>query len=200
MTIKKTKHANIDYRKKKKILNKFHNFTFKMPRKGKDFTPQQKSAITRQWSKVEKVLDKGGKLDPSKYTFLPLKNAKRQEFTKGFVTTNKGIMYTRGGAKLSKDKKTNKYKVTVKYGKRRDLFIPLPNHIYDNIWALPDWLEGIYDKFGRYYNIAISVKGYRGLSYSLKQDFTKYAFDLFHLKGDDKLDINGVYLVPLSRK
>jgi len=79
------------YRELKKELNKVHNFSFKLPRKSKALSPQQKAAITRidkKYREQLKALDKAKRDYP--FNFIAYKKGERYPSLEG-VRTNKGI-------------------------------------------------------------------------------------------------------------
>lgn len=134
----------IDYRAAKKVLNKYFNFTFKTPRKGKDFTPQQKSAITRKLEKISHLLDQSGNVEKG-LSFIPYpKNSKLPGVDA--IRTNKGIFYKLPGAKAKHDKK-GKYKIVVEIGERKDIFFPFPPSVAGSIERIKAYVEELKKKY-----------------------------------------------------
>lgn len=134
---------SIDYRAAKKVLNQYFNFSFKTPRKGKDFTPQQKAAITRKLEKLSGLIDKNGNLEKG------LSFIKYPEHSKlpgvDAIRTNKGLFYKLPGAKAVRDKK-GKYKIVVKVGQRKDIFFPFPPSVAGSIERIKDYVEQLKKK------------------------------------------------------
>lgn len=116
----KTKTARIDYRHLKKMLNPYVKFSFRTPRKSKDFTPQQKSAITRQFNKIGRLLVS---VENGEATFI------RGQSIPGMLHTRKGTFIQYPNARVSKRGKSKIKTVETRYGKRRELYIPFPNSI-----------------------------------------------------------------------
>lgn len=81
-----------DYRALKKTLNKYHNFSFKMPKKGQDFTPAQKAAITRQFNKLGGLIKQLGERKSGGYYIHYVPNKKGKDYSSSAgVKTNKGL-------------------------------------------------------------------------------------------------------------
>lgn len=137
----KKNKINLDYRRAKKILNRYHKFSFNTPRKGKDFTPQQKAAITRQMNKLKDQLKK---LDSGDYVFIPGKKLEDG------VTTNKGTILHYPKATIKKKKKYKTYKVTpifTSFGKRREIYLQFPKRVARSL----ELIEKFVDHFKKIY-------------------------------------------------
>lgn len=137
----KQKNSKLDYRAAKKLLNKFHRFSFPMPRKGKDFTPQQKSAITRQMNKLGDAIKN---IDAGEFTFI-----KGKKLDDGMVT-NKGTIYHYPKVEVKKPKKYKRYKlkpVEVKFGKRRELFFAFPGTVGKSIERIENFVKFLEKKY-----------------------------------------------------
>jgi len=79
------------YAQLKKYLSRFHHFSFKNPRKGRDFTRSQKSAITRQYNKLASLLKS---FHEEKNSFIDTTRIPRREIPKhDGVKTNKGFFF-----------------------------------------------------------------------------------------------------------
>jgi hypothetical protein len=119
----------IDYRLAKKQLNKYHKFSFKMPPKGKDFTPQQKAAITRKAMQLAEYIERERS---QKNTFIPYPKKDKMRDVSG-VRTNKGIFFPSAGAKVSykkvKGKKKKERVINIAFGMERETFYPIPKKI-----------------------------------------------------------------------
>lgn len=123
--------SKLDYRVAKKMLNRYHKFSFEMPRKGKDFKPQQKAAITRQFNKLGKLI-LASKND--KATFL-----KGEKLENG-VKTNRGTFFNYPEAKVKKNKKKKIKLVEVKIGKRREVYIPFSKKLQKDLDAIEKYV------------------------------------------------------------
>lgn len=136
---------SIDYRAAKKVLNQYFHFTFKTPRKGKDFTASEKRIIRRKLEKLSGLIDKSGNLEKG-LSFIPYpKNNNHRYKTDRLpgvdaIRTNKGLFYKLPGAKAVRDKK-GKYKIVVKVGQRKDIFFPFPPSVAGSIERIKDYVE-----------------------------------------------------------
>lgn len=139
------KKRPVDYRALKKVLNKFYNFSFKTPRKGKDFSPQQKAAITRKYKKIADSINKRtGEVDEN-VSFIPYPKKSKLPNVDG-LRTSKGIFYKLPNAKVVKRKK--RYQVVAKNLERRDVFFPFPKHIINS----PDKIKKYVAELNKKYN------------------------------------------------
>lgn len=142
---------SIDYRAAKKVLNQYFNFSFKTPRKGKDFTASEKRIIRRKLEKLSGLIDKNGNLEKG-LSFIPYpKNANHRYKTDRLpgvdaIRTNKGLFYKLPGAKAVRDKK-GKYKIVVKVGQRKDIFFPFPPSVAGSIERIKDYVEQLKKKY-----------------------------------------------------
>lgn len=135
-----------------------------MPRSGKDFTPQQKSAITRKYNEYKdliKAVDKG------EMTFLKYKKYSKLKDVDG-IRTSKGVFYKYPGAEIHKVK--NKPVVVIKYKKLREVFIPFPENIVFDVEAIRIFADIIVPLLKPDY-VMWSVNGFRGIQ--------KYDPDIF---------------------
>lgn len=140
----KVKIKTTDYRHLKKVLNRYYYFSFGTPRKGKDFSPQQKSAITRKLQKISHLIDNQGEVEHG-LTFIPYpKNSKLPGVDA--IRTNKGLFYKLPGAKAVRDKK-GKYKIIVKVGQRKDIFFPFPKHVANSLERIKEFVEALRKKY-----------------------------------------------------
>lgn len=88
---KKRALTTIEYVKLKKYLSQYHKFSFKNPRKNKDFTRSQKSSITRQFNKIGRLIQ-DARLD--KISYINTSHLKRKDIPKNDgVKTNKGFFF-----------------------------------------------------------------------------------------------------------
>jgi len=154
------KTKSIDYRDLKKYLNGAHRFSFKMPRKGKDFTPQQKSAITRKFNELGKLVQKDRS---EKITFIQYPKGSKLPHIDGH-RTNKGIFYKYAGATAKKIKQGGRkvYAIELNYKDiKGELFIPFPGAIINDPIKIQTWIAAIQKKY-KPKRIRMSVNGGRG--------------------------------------
>lgn len=130
MASKKT--ARIDYRLLKKMLNPYVKFSFKSPRKGRDFSPQQKAAISRQYNKIGKLLVA---LQNGEASFI------RGKRIPGTLSTRKGSFILYPNAKTRKPKGEKITLVETRFGKRREIYVPFPKNILDNLDKIQVFVE-----------------------------------------------------------
>lgn len=159
--------ARLGYRDLKKTLNRFHRFSFKMPRSGKDFTPHQKRAITIQWNKLQSCIKA---VQKNKSTFINYPKNSKLPHIDG-IRTNKGVFYKYPGAKVKKVKQ--KYIVRLDYKKLREVFLPFPDFIVWDMEKIRVWVELITDQLQPDY-VLWSVNGFRG-----KRDYEPELFSLY---------------------
>jgi hypothetical protein len=157
----------IGYRELKKLLNKFHKFSFKTPRKGKDFTPQQKSAITKQFNKLQDVIKDNIK---ERNTFIPYPKHSKLKDVDG-IRTNKGIFYKYPGARVDIVKGRTILKVY--YKKIKEIFLPFPDGLGLNLENVKIWVSKLEQLLKPDY-ITWSVNGYRGQAAFEPEQFELY--------------------------
>lgn len=168
----------------KKQLNKYHEFSFKMPSKNKDFTAQQKAAIMRVYNRVETLMRRERK---EKATFIPVNytKIKKSEVKKlEGIVTNKGIFFKYPGASLKYDRKDKQLIVKVEYDQNKELFIPFPESVRFDLELIIDFVEQKVKRFKPDY-IMWSVNGYMGSEEYDPKQFFKYATQ----KSDEELDV-----------
>lgn len=158
----------LDYRDIKKLLNRYHQFSFAMPRKGQSFTPQQKSAITRKFNEYKNLIRRDLKGDG---TFIPYPKGSKLRGLDG-ERTNRGIFYKYPGAELKRIGR-NKYQVQIKYKKLREVFIPFPDDIKFNLDLIKLFVEGMTNRYKPDY-ILWSVNGFRGRTQYIPETFQLY--------------------------
>lgn len=152
------------YRDMKLLLNSYHKFSFPMPKKGRDFTPQQKSAITR---KYREYVDLINAVKKDEMTFLKYKKHSKLKGVDG-IRTSKGVFYKYPGAEIHTVK--NKPVVVIKYKKLREVFVPFPENIVFDIDAIKIFADIIVPLLKPDY-VMWSVNGFRGIQ--------KYDPDIF---------------------
>lgn len=147
-----------------------------MPPKGRDFTPQQKAAITRQYNKLGELARTNAK---DKNTFIRYKKSTGKQYKlrniEG-VRTNQGIFYKYPGAKIAKVE--GKTSIKINYRKMREIFLRFPADIQNNIDLIEIFIEGMLRKYKPDY-ILWSVNGYQGRVRYAPELFFNYANELF---------------------
>ena len=142
-----SKKSAFDYRAAKKVLNRYHRFSFPMPRKGKDFSPQQKSAITRKFRALQPLILQ---VVNERASFVP--GLRVTEDAEG-IRTNRGTFIRAPRVTVKKPRKTKKkrpYAVTpieTRFGKRREIFLPFPSRVkksQDQIQKFIDYYTRLY--------------------------------------------------------
>ena len=186
----------LDYRDLKKLLNRFHKFSFKTPIKGKDFTPQQKSAITRQFMKLQDVIKDNIK---ERNTFIQYPKHSKLKDVDG-IRTNKGIFYKYPGARVAVVK--GKTVLKVYYKDMKETFLPFPPGIGNNLEIVKIWVAKMEQLLKPDY-ITWSVNGYRGQGAYEPEQFELYIDNNIEeetelqkdLREADKPFFNGVFFV-----
>lgn len=198
--------AKKDYRAIKKFLNKFHNFSFKMPRKGKDFTPQQKSALTKQLNKLNSVTKSVAKDTAG---FLPLSKSELKKLPENFdfiEKTNKGVFTKFSNPQKVKTKnKKEPIQVKTKIGVREERFFPFPSDL-NTMNKIQKYVNNLIKKYAPNY-VRWSVKGYRGGELFSPETFNNYAVEFGNALKDAKATkrfkedtfFNGVFLGWLGK-
>lgn len=155
---KSDQKQSLDYRLLKKYLNQYHEFSFKMPRKGKDFTPQQKAAITRKYNQIGRAI-KAERTERA--SFIPYPKGSKLPHIEG-IKTNKGIFYKTPGAKAKVVKKGKKkqYIIQVEFGKRKDIFYPFPPHVINDPDQIKEFVRELVKKY-KPKTVHLSVYGWR---------------------------------------
>jgi len=187
------------YRALKKRLNKYHKFSFKMPREGKSFTPQQKSAITRM---TKKILPTVKRVENEKATFIPKPKGVNLENIPKTIKTNKGIFYPQPGAKLEIKKVGGHKKAALKvfYGKIREQYFPFPPDMRGNMELIKVYVDYLVDKYKPTY-VRWAIYGFGAGRYA-PEIFGLYQVDLNktrerakNMTAEESLQgISGVYL------
>jgi hypothetical protein len=186
------KQASIEkqYRNLKKFLNKYHKFSFPMPKKGQTFTPQQKTAITRIFNKVGYHIDKVAR---EKQSFIPYPKGSKLKLIDG-VRTNKGIFYKFQGAKAKQiiitdaaGRKRKDYTVQIDYKILREIFIPFPPSIIDDINAIEDFVSKQAKKLKPEY-MMWSKSGSKSRNLYDVEAFNKYLSDMSLNKEDELIE------------
>ena len=174
------KKKSYDYRALKKALAPYFKFTFKTPPK-KDFTPQQKAAITRKYLKIAPYIDGNFKPLSDEVSFLKYPKGSKLRGVDG-IKTDAGIFYKWPKAELKKSKiEKNKWLVVVNpkipkgakmVQKRRDVYFPFPPSVMQSITAIRSYVEKLKDKYHPH-DIAWAIQD--------KRERVRYDPDLFDL-------------------
>lgn len=192
--------ASKDYRKLKLELNKYHKFSFNMPRKGKDFTPQQKTAITRQANKLKTIQRS---LKNNTAGFIKLSNKELNNLPENFdylAKTNTGVFTKFSNPTKVRTKDKKKLILKTKFGRREEIFYPFPTDL-NTMDKIKDFVNALMKKKKPDY-VRWSVKGYRGSELFSPDTFNNYASDFgMALKNagaekrfKDETFFNGVFL------
>ncbi len=183
--------AKINYRALKKRLNKYHKFSFPTPRKGKDFTPQQKAAISRLHNKIYPALKSVNKETNG---WLPIKRADLKKLGPNFdyrVKTNKGVFTKFPNPVLYKNKSGKKLYVGTTFLRRKEIYFPFPEGVV-LMWQIEEYVDGLVATHKPDY-IRWSVNGYRGSALYDPDTFSLYASQ-FDETEDEDFYFNGVFL------
>lgn len=145
------------YRDLKKLLNPYHKFSFPTPRKGKDFTPQQKSAITRLYRKLQGVLE-----NIDNVTFIRYKKGKGNYRGVDGLRTSKGIFIAEKDVKIKYNKKLKKYSSTYKVKKYFFSDFTFPPDIYNNTDFIEMWVDYLIQRYKDTENVYedFKIRGY----------------------------------------
>jgi hypothetical protein len=180
---KKKKTPN--YRELKKTLNKYQSFSFKMPPKGKDFTPQQKSALTRTAKKIKSLIN------DNDVSFIKYPKGSKLPHVDGVRTTD-GIFYKFPDAKVEYSKTTKKFQVVVRpksRGKKilgsrqKRILFTFPPSVINNPQAITKFIDALRAKFPTS-GISWSTPNKRASAIYDESRFNFY-FSIFVLPDDD---------------
>lgn len=191
--------SRIDYRALKKRLNKYHTFSFRMPKKGSDFTPQQKAAISRVFNKLQPALKS---LSKETNGFLAISKSNLNKLGPNFdyrIKTNKGVFTKFANPKLFKSKKHG-LSVGAEFGMRREVFFPFPENVV-LLEEIKEYVDGLIRTHKPDY-VRWSVNGYAGSALYDTDVFGLYVAEFEEaqdLEDDgkkyiDKPYFNGVFL------
>lgn len=190
------------YRALKKRLNKYHKFTFDLPRKGKKLSPNQKRAIT---IKAQQILAHIKRVDRGETTFLKKIKGVSLKSMPQSGHSNKGVFYPSPGAllKIKKVKGRKIVKLEIRYKHLIEKFFPFPVDILGNMELIEMFVEGLVKRYKPKY-VMWSVNDFQGKIRYTPEGFNRYAkelimskqfkkdFDDMHAQGEDFL--NGVFL------
>lgn len=177
----------INYRDYKKRLNKYVNFSFNLPRKGKKLTPAQKATITRMWKKYGhsiRGIEKGEKV------FVKATRAQKRALGRQFFGTAKGIFVNRATrAKIvGKGKNTQ---LLAEIRNRRSILVP--RKIGENI---DDFFNRMLDyEAPDDWTVALSINGsMMAGDYMNMRELLTYISKRFE-KAEEMESIKGVYFI-----
>ncbi len=190
------------YRALKKRLNKYHRFSFPMPRKGQKFTPQQKSAITRQ---ANKILETVKRVEKTKASFIPKPKGISLKSIPQSIRTNKGVFYPQPGAIIKKVKVKGhwKPKLEIRFKKLIEKYFAFPLDILGNMELMVEWVDYLKAKYKPKY-IMWAVNQFMGRVRYTPEAFDQYAGgmmqnkkfkkDFNEARDDDNNFLTGVFL------
>lgn len=191
----------VDYRFIKKVLNRYHRFSFGMPRYGKDFTSRQKSAITRVYDRLQPVLKRMYK---DEATFLLKPKGHTVRHIPHIAHTNKGIFVPYSNAKLSKRKDDRKLAVKVDYKMMYELYFAFPLNILGNITKIDKFIQKLIKKYkpdstlfsinGYQSNQIVDVAMFEHYITELREN-KEFRKDMRDAKKSDKNFLEGVFLI-----
>lgn len=162
------------YRKTKQILNKYHKFSFNLPRKGKPLTGHQKSSITRLWNKHGDAI---AKVEKNKWSFIKKKPGVGLDHIPHTQKTNLGIFFNAPGAKVVKKKRSEKPRLVISFRKMREFYMAFPDDILGNMDLIKIFVEGWADVYDPDY-MMWAVNGNMGRIRYDPQKFQQYASQL----------------------
>jgi hypothetical protein len=175
-----------------------------MPPKNKDFTPQQKAAITKQYNKIKDLTKSVAK---EKAGFLKLSPKELKNLPENFdyvAKTNLGIFTKFATPKKVKNKK-GELIVETKIGVRVERFFPFDKTL-NTMQKIGDYVKILQKKYKPDY-IRWSVNGYRGGEFFSPETFNNYVQEygdaIITKKQEKKFSenrfFNGVFLGWLNR-
>lgn len=195
----------VNYQLAHKKISVVHAFRFGLR---KNFTPYQKSAITkaaRKYSKLAQAVSK------KYFSVIPFSKTKKlryfkSQFHKSLSHTNKGYIFPRGHYRVKLNSKTKKYAIHSSFDKRKDIFIPLPTHLYNEPEKASEWISMQFSqrkKYGHGATMSVSIKGKKSMSAYLQDDSEAYLPQIIgslQSTSDSKNPINGVYFTYFSNE
>lgn len=168
------------YRALKKKLNKYHKFTFDLPPKGKQLTPQQKSAITRIANKLENYIYR---VSTEKASYIPKPKGYSLKEIPQALHTNKGIFYPSPGAQLVLKKPRGKKKKTlhfeVRFKQLIEKYFPFPVRVLGNMEKIQLYVDQLIKKYKPEY-VMWAVNTFQGRVRYSPERFNEYQFELFN--------------------
>lgn len=191
----KRKKKAPDYRKIYKTLKKYQNFSFTLPRKGKDFSPQQKSRLSRELKRI------GGYVADDTVSFIPYKKGTGGKFSAvDAIKTAKGIFYKFPNAKAVYNRRDKKYRIVsepkapkgaVMETKLRNVLFTFPPSVLGNPQAIEAYVEALKQKYSPD-QIRWSTKGRRESPAYDSKRFNFYFVNVFEALDirDDYGDLN----------
>ena len=161
-----------------------------MPKKGKQFTPQQKTAITRVFNRIAPNIER---ISREKQSFLPYPKNSKLKLIDG-VRTNKGVFYKYPAATLKKvtfknkaGRKRHDYTVEINYKQIKEIFLPFPESIIGDIDLIENFIDTQADKLKPEY-IMWSKSGLQSRNLYEPEAFNKYINDMALNKEDELIE------------
>lgn len=169
------------YLRLKQFYSKYYQFSFRNPRKGKTFTPAQKSVITRIANKLAPLVESVAREHATWIPTYRIKDKKSIPQHDG-VKTNKGFFYKYGGASIKtvtfrnfKNEKVKKSFIYIDYSKigngespLKEIYVKFPPSVLtsfdrvqefvNTLWALwnPDYIK--LSAWGRRYATQMDIR------------------------------------------
>lgn len=191
----KKNNKKINYRQLKKELNQYHNFSFKMPRKGKDFSGHQKAAITIRYKLLTGQYLKRQRtnllksVNNNKISFIRYPKRSKLPGVDGY-RTNKGIFYKFPGAK-TKIKKVGgrkKHIIEINFMQiKGEEFIPFPPKIINDPLQIDAFIQILIRRY-KPKNVRLAINGGRGSHMYTSKTLSYYISEL--IKYSDKRELN----------
>lgn len=161
-----------DYNKMREVVKDYHRFSFRK-RKNENYTPQQKSAISRAYFRLSDYINQ---VQSNRASFIRGPRSRIRKLDG--IKTNKGLFYKYPGARLVKAKigkgKRKIYVIRTKYKQRREIFFPFPRNILHDIQRIIIYVERLVSLYKPDY-ILWSVNGFRGGTPYIPEQFFLYA-------------------------
>jgi hypothetical protein len=189
----------LDYRLIYKMLAPYVAFSFKLPNYRRDFSPQQKSAITRRFIQLNHFFT-DDHLDTDHITFIsnekiPFGKKKIVKDNIDAIFTKKGFFYKYPKAKLkfSDTGKTPLLEIKISAKNRagnlkteKNIFVPIREEIRKN----PDKLQQFVYEIRKKWNPSTVQWSYRNMKSRVQVDFEKLALYFSGLFGDEPDEYN----------
>lgn len=198
--------ARVTYREKYNRLQQIHDFTFS---ESDNFTPRQKTAITRLYKKYQReILRLQTENKNKRFTFIKATKAQRDKFKSQYVVTNKGIIYNRPVSKakivgkgkdtrILAETKLDKKESVQKRNHKIELYIQFPEEIKSDPDLINEFVKQIQKQFKPDY-ISVAINHYAGTAMYSPKTMNHYAPDLTDKLSnipEQKNPFTGVYII-----
>lgn len=184
----------LDYRVVYKLLRPYVGFGFPLPHWRREFTSQQKSAITRKWNQLNHFFTDDLKLNKEKISFIKTDQLSRSKIKTvkhniDAVYTKNGFFYKYQNAKLkfTESGKTplielniSAYNRAGNLKKQRDIFVPIREEIRRD----PNKLQQFVAEIRQKWNPSTVQWSYRDSKSRIQIDFEKMSLYFSGLFGD----------------